>query len=72
MATDVVKQIQKATRRKFTAEDKIRIVPEDLRGEIPVSELCRKNGVQSAIYYRWGKTLLSGPSLLGRPLSSKD
>ena len=49
MATDVVKQIRKATRRQFTAEEKIRIVLEGLRGETPVTELCRKHGVQSAI-----------------------
>ena len=42
MTTDVVKQIRRATRRRFTAEEKIRIVLEGLRGEIPVTELCRK------------------------------
>ncbi len=49
MATDVVKQIRKATRRKFAAEEKIRVVLEGLRGEIPVSELCRKRGMQSSL-----------------------
>ena len=58
MATDVVKQIRKATRRKFTAEDKIQIVLEGLRGEIPVSELCRKHGIASSIYYKWSKAFL--------------
>ena len=58
MATDVVKQIRKATRRKFTAEEKIRIVLEGLRGEIPVSELCRKHGIQGSIYYQWSKAFL--------------
>jgi hypothetical protein len=42
MTKDVVKQIRKATRRKFTADEKIRIVLEGLRGEISVSELCRR------------------------------
>ena len=55
MTTDVVKQIRKATRRRFSAEDKIRIVLEGLRGEIPITELCRKNGIQSSIYYKWSK-----------------
>ena len=58
MATDVVKQIRKATRRKFTAEEKIRIVLEGLRGEIPISELCRKHGLQGSIYYKWSKAFL--------------
>ena len=58
MATDVVKQIRKATRRKFSAEEKILIVLEGLRGEIPVSELCRKHGIPSLIYYKWSKAFL--------------
>jgi transposase len=58
MATNVVKQIRKATRRKFTAEEKIRVVLEGLRGEIPVSELSRKYGIQSSVYYKWSKAFL--------------
>ena len=58
MTTDVVKQIRKATRRRFSAEDKIRIVLEGLRGEIPITELCRKHGIQSSIYYKWSKAFL--------------
>lgn len=58
MATNVVKQIRKATRRKFSAEEKIRIVLEGLRGEVPVSELSRKYGIQSSIYYKWSKAFL--------------
>jgi transposase-like protein len=42
---DVVKQIKQATRRKFTADEKIRIVLEGLRGEIGISELCRREGL---------------------------
>ena len=42
MTTDVVKQIRRATRRRFTAEEKIHIVLEGLRGEIPVTELCQR------------------------------
>jgi len=58
MATDVVKQIRKATRRKFTAEEKIRVVLVGLRGEIPVSELCRKHGIPSSAYYKWSEAFL--------------
>jgi transposase-like protein len=46
MAQNVVKQIRKATRRRFSAEEKIRIVLEGLRGEIPVTQLCRRGGIQ--------------------------
>jgi len=55
---DVIKQIRKATRRKFSAEEKIRIVLEGLRGEIAVSELCRREGLSPTIYYRWSKAFL--------------
>lgn len=55
---DVVKQIRKATRRKFSADEKIRIVLEGLRGQIPVSELCRKEGIAPSIYYKWSKAFL--------------
>ena len=58
MATDVVKQIRKATRRRFSAEDKIQIVVEGLRGEIPITELCRKEGIQPSLYYTWSKAFL--------------
>ena len=69
MTTDVVKQIRRATRRRFTAEEKTRIVLEGLRGEgeIPVTELCRKEGIQPSIYYKWSKAFLgSGKNGLTR------
>jgi transposase len=55
---DVVKQIRKATRRKFSAEDKIRIVLEGLRGETPISEICRREGIAASVYYKWSKSFL--------------
>lgn len=55
---DVVKQIRKATRRKFSAEEKIRIVLEGLRGEIPTSQICRREGIAASIYYKWSKAFL--------------
>jgi transposase len=58
MATDVVKQIRKATRRKFTAEEKIRVVLEGLRGETAISEICRRHSIPSSIYYKWSKAFL--------------
>ena len=55
---NVVNQIRKATRRKFSAEEKIRVVLEGLRGEISVSELCRREKIATTIYYRWSKEFL--------------
>ena len=58
MATDVVKQICRATRRRFSADEKIRIVLEGLRGEIPITELCRIESIQPSVYYKWSKAFL--------------
>ena len=55
---NVVRQIRKATAKRFSAEDKIRIVLEGLRGELPISELCRKEGISAATYYKWSKDFL--------------
>ena len=57
-SNDVVKQIRKATRRKFSAEEKIRIVLEGLRGQIAVSDLCRREGIPASAYYKWSKSFL--------------
>ena len=57
-STDVVKQIKKNTRRKFSADEKIRIVLEGLRGEISISELSRKEGIAASVYYKWSKGFL--------------
>ena len=54
----IVQQIRRNTRRKFSPEEKIRIVLEGLRGNRPVSELCRREGISPAIYYRWSKDFL--------------
>jgi transposase len=55
---NIVNQIKKATRRKFSAEDKIRIVLEGLRGQISITELCRKEGIAATMYYKWSKAFL--------------
>lgn len=52
---DVVRQIRKATRRSFSSEDKIRIVVEGLGAEMPVTELCRREGISPATFYQWSK-----------------
>ena len=57
-SNDVVKQIRRATRQKFSADEKIRIVLEGLRGEIAISELCRREGIAASVYYKWSKAFL--------------
>jgi transposase-like protein len=57
-ATQVLKTIRRATRRHFSAEDKIRIVLEGLRGEDSIAELCRREGIVQNLYYRWSKEFL--------------
>lgn len=54
----VVRDIRRRTRRKFSAEDKIRIVMDGLRGEIGIAELCRREGIAPNLYYRWSKDFL--------------
>lgn len=57
-AERVVKDIRRQTRRHFSAEDKIRIVLDGLRGEDSIAELCRKEGIHQNLYYRWSKEFL--------------
>jgi transposase len=53
-----VKEIRRHTRKKYSAEEKIRIVIEGLRGEISIAELCRKEGINANLYYNWSKDFL--------------
>ena len=53
-----VKDIRRKTRRKFSSEEKIRIVLDGLRGEYSIAELCRKEGINNNLYYRWSKDFL--------------
>jgi transposase len=54
----VVREIQRRTRRRFSAEEKIRIILEGLRGEESIAELCRREGLVPNLYYRWSKEFL--------------
>ena len=76
-AEQVVKDIRRATRRHFSAEDKIRIVLDGLRGEDSIAELCRREGIAQSLYYTWskefmeaGKRRLSGDTV--RAATSKE
>ena len=57
-AEGVVRDLRRATRRQFSAEEKIRIVLEGLRGEESIAELCRREGIASSMYYGWSKDFL--------------
>jgi|TARA_Y100000310_G_C20601728_1_gene773389 transposase len=53
-----VRDIRRHTRKKYSAEEKIRIVLEGLRAEDSVAELCRREGINPNVYYRWSKEFL--------------
>ena len=57
-AEDTIKDIRRATRRRFSAEEKIRVVLEGLRGEESIAELCRREDIASSTYYGWSKEFL--------------
>jgi len=52
IAEKTVRDIPRATRRHYSAEEKIRIVLEDLRGEDSIAELCHREGINNNVYYR--------------------
>ena len=54
----VIKDIRRATRKHYSAEDKIRIVLDGLRGESSSAELCRREGIAESLYYSWSKEFL--------------
>ena len=54
----VVKDIRRATRKQYSAEEKIRIVLDGLKGEYSIAELCRREGIAQSLYYSWSKEFL--------------
>lgn len=68
----LIRRVRKATERRFTAEEKIRIVLEGFRKELPITDICRREGISPSIYYSWlkqfmeaGKERLKGDTLRG-------
>src|SRR5687767_4602897 len=57
-AEETIRDIKRKTRKKYSAEEKIRIVLEGLRGEDSVAELCRREGINPNMYYKWSKEFL--------------
>lgn len=54
----LVKNIRRATRKHYSAEEKIRVVLDGLRGESSIAELCRREGIAEGLYYSWSKEFL--------------
>jgi transposase len=71
-AEKAVRDIRRAIRRQYSAEDKVRIVIAGLRGEDSIAELCRKVGINQNLYYRWRGRLRAGvaPLTPGRALEA--
>jgi transposase len=57
-ARKAIREVRRATRLKFSAEEKIRVILEGLRGDESISELCRHEGIAPSIYYKWSKSFL--------------
>jgi transposase len=57
-AEKVIKDIRRVTRKQYSAEEKIRIVLEGLRGEETIAALCRREGIAESLYYNWSKEFL--------------
>ena len=53
-----VREIRRKTRRRYSSEEKIRIVLEGLKGEESIAELCRREGIVTSLYYSWSKEFL--------------
>ena len=54
----LVRDIRRATRKQYSAEEKIRIVLDGLRGDATIAELCRREGIAESLYYSWSKEFL--------------
>ena len=57
-AANTVSNIRRRSRKRYSGEEKIRIVLEGLRGEETVAELCRREGISESVHYRWNKEFL--------------
>ena len=66
----LIRDIKRITRRKFTAEEKIRIVLEGFRRDTPIRDLCRREGIKPSTYYAWLKDFMkAGKERLTRDIA---
>ena len=56
--TGLISELKRKTRRKYSSEEKIRIILEGFRGEHTIAELCRREGISQAVYYKWSKDFM--------------
>jgi transposase len=54
----IIRDIKRKTRKQYSAEEKIRIVLDGLRGEDSIAELCRREGIAQSLYYKWSKEFI--------------
>jgi len=52
---ELIRRTKRVTRHRFTPEEKVRIVIEGISGEMPISVLCRREGIRTNVYYKWLK-----------------
>jgi transposase len=57
-AEATIRDIKRKTRRQYSAEEKVRIVVEGLRGDVTIAELCRREGIADSLYYSWSKEFM--------------
>lgn len=57
-ASSLISELKRKTRRKFSSEEKIRIIIEGMRGETSIAELCRREGIAQTLYYKWSKDFM--------------
>lgn len=56
--TSLISDLKRKTRRRYSSEEKIRIILEGFRGETTIAELCRKEGISQGVYYKWSKDFM--------------
>jgi len=67
---ELIRDIKRITRRKFTAEEKIRVVLEGFRRDTPIRDLCRREGIKPSTYYAWLKDFMeAGKERLTRDIT---
>ena len=57
-ASSLISELKRKTRRKYSSEEKIRIIIDGMRGETSVAELCRREGIAQTLYYKWSKDFM--------------
>ncbi len=62
----IIRDIKRKTRKQYSAEEKIRIVLDGLRGEDSIAELCRREGIAQSLYYKWSKDFMEAGNFVAK------